>query len=375
MADRERARVTPAATEMTFPWVTLRVAIVGCGVIGRRRAEVVRSTATGEVVVAADLDAGRANQLAGALGCEATSSWLDAVQRDDIDAVIVATTHDWLAPVAAEAVRRGKHVLVEKPMARTPAEARQILDAVGRPGTGRAGGRPVVKVGFNHRHHPAVWQAHLLLEQGMIGEPCFVRCRYGHGGRPGYAAEWRTDRETAGGGELLDQGIHALDLCRWFLGDFAEVTGFAATYFWTPPGLRPGTRPVEDNAFGLFRTASGQVASVHASWTQWKNLFSYEIFGRDGYLIVDGLGRSYGPERLTWGRRRPESGPPNEEHYEFPGEDLSWEAEWREFVAAVSEGRVPLASGHDGWQALRMAHALYASARAGTVVRLDADDR
>ncbi|HLJ60636.1 MAG TPA: Gfo/Idh/MocA family oxidoreductase [bacterium] len=348
----------------------LRVAIVGCGVIGRRRAAIVRSAATGQVVVVADLDAARAGETARLLGCEATTSWRAAVRRADVDAVVVATTHDWLAPVAAEAARSGKHVLVEKPMARTPEEARTILDAAGP----RGGGGPVIKVGFNHRHHPAVWQAHVLVRQGEIGVPCFIRCRYGHGGRPGYAVEWRADREKAGGGELLDQGIHAIDLCRWFLGEFAEGVGFVPTYFWTPPPVPPGTAPVEDNAFGLFRTSEGRVASVHASWTQWKNLFSFEVFGRDGYLIAEGLGRSYGPERLTLGRRRPESGPPDERHFEFPEEDISWAAEWAEFTSAIRERREPLASGYDGWQALRAAHALYESARTGAVVRLNAGD-
>jgi len=347
----------------------LRVAVVGCGIIGRRRAGVVRSTGTDEVVVVADLDGERAKGTARDLGCEATTSWRDAVRRDDVDAVIVATTHNWLAAVAAEALRSRKHVLVEKPMARDPSEARSILDAAG----GCGGDGQVVKVGFNHRHHPAVWKAHALVCQGEIGEPCFIRCRYGHGGRPGYAAEWRMDREVAGGGELLDQGIHAIDLCRWFLGEFVEAVGFTATYVWTPPVIDPGVAPVEDNAFGLFRTARGHVASVHASWTQWKNLFSYEVFGRDGYLVAEGLGRSYGPERLTIGRRRPESGPPEERHFEFPGEDTSWTAEWLEFTAAVREHREPLASGYDGWQALRAAHALYESARTGRTVRLDAE--
>ena len=345
-----------------------RVAVVGCGLIGRRRADVVRSTGIGTVVAVADLDAARAAAAAAAYGCDAAPDWHAAVRRDGVDVVIVATPHNWLAPIAIEALQCGKHVLVEKPMARTPAEARAILSAAG------SAGRLVVKVGFNHRHHAAVQRAYALVAAGDIGEPCFIRARYGHGGRPGYAAEWRADRERAGGGELLDQGIHVIDLSRWFLGEFAEAFGFTETYVWIPPGLDPGVRPVEDNAFGLFRTAQGRVASVHASWTQWKNLFSYEVFGGDGYVIADGLGASYGPERLTWGRRRPESGPPEEQHVEFPAPDGSWDAEWREFTGAILEGRVPLGSGRDGLEALRMAHAVYRSAQTGAAVRLDRDD-
>ena len=351
--------------------MTFGVAVVGCGVVGYRRAKVIQSTGVGKVRVVADLDAGRATAVAKDVGCVDSTSWLDAIRRDDVDVVIVATTHNWLAPVAIEAVRRGKHVLVEKPMACTPDEARKILDEVEAQGNAR---RSTLKVGYNHRYHPAISQARDLLMDGVIGKALYVRCRYGHGGRPGYGDEWRANRQF-GGGQLLDQGIHALDLCRWFLGEFSEAFAFTATYFWTPTERRPHVEPVEDNSFGLFRTADGQVASVHTSWTQWKNLFSCEVFGRDGYLIIDGLGRSYGRERLVWGHRRPESGPPDEQHFEFPEGDSSWETEWRDFVDAIHESRAVLADGYDGWQALRMVDALHRSARTAAVATIEKIDR
>jgi predicted dehydrogenase len=153
------------------------------------------------------------------------------------------------------------------------------------------------------------------------------------------------------------------------------VVGFTQTYFWgkispTSNIQSPISNSVEDNAFALFRTAKGRVASLHASWTQWKNLFSFEVFGHDGYLIVEGLGGSYGPEWLRVGRRNMEVGSPEEEVLEFPGPDTSWKVEWREFVSAIRENREPLANGYDGWQAMRMVYAVYESARTGHVVRL-----
>jgi predicted dehydrogenase len=348
----------------------MRVGLVGCGLIGRRRAEVVHRSPGDELVVVADVVEASAHALAGELGCEGTSDWEQVANRTDVDAVIVATTHNWLAPITTEALKHGKHVLVEKPMARNAEEAEAILKV--------ATDHAIVKVGFNHRHHAAIWKAHEVFDQGVIGRPLFMRCRYGHGGRPGYDKEWRTDRQKSGGGELLDQGIHAIDLCRWFLGDFSEVSSFTATYVWaaqeeqTVAGKPSSTASegVEDNAFALFRTAAGQVVSLHASWTQWKNLFSLEIFGEEGYLIVEGLGGSYGAELLKVGRRSMAGGRPQEEVLEFPDTDLSWEAEWREFVEAVGEGRQPLANGHDGYQALKAVQGAYESARTGSVVRL-----
>ncbi|HLW59039.1 MAG TPA: Gfo/Idh/MocA family oxidoreductase [bacterium] len=353
----------------------MRIALIGCGKIGRRRAEALRESKGGVLVLAVDRDLARAESVATDWRCQASVDWGEAIRRDDIGAVIVSTTHDALAGATRAAAEHGKHVLVEKPMARTPAEAALVCRALrDAQGNRRLAGdrRPlVVKVGFNHRFHPAISKAHTLLEAGSIGEPYFVRCRYGHGGRRGYADEWRFNVEIAGGGELLDQGIHAIDLFRWFLGDFVEGVGFTHSYFWRASvGAAPRGADVEDNAFGLFRTTSGRVATLHASWTQWKNLFAFEVFGRDGYLIVEGLGRSYGAERLTWGRRHPDWGSPDEEHFDFSDPESCWRAEWEEFLAAIREGREPSGNASDAWQAIRMAYAVYESSRNGGVVRL-----
>jgi predicted dehydrogenase len=351
------------------------VGLVGCGQIGRRRAEVLRHSASSILIIAVDRDLPRARAVAAEWPCEAGADWREVIERDDIDAVIVSTTHDALTPVTLAALRHGKHVFVEKPMARTPVEAETVCRTLhGKVGDRRhaPGGDPlVVKVGFNHRFHPAIHKAHSLVTGGGIGELYFIRCRYGHGGRPGYASEWRANAEISGGGELLDQGIHAIDLFRWFLGDFHEGFGFTPTYFWRSGGIEtPQPTDVEDNAFGLFRTSTGQIATLHASWTQWKNLFSFEVFGREGYLIVDGLGRSYGPERLTWGRRRSVSGSPKEEYFDFPESGISWQAEWEEFLTAIREGRRALGDDVDAWQAIKLAHAVYVSSKSGGVVHI-----
>jgi predicted dehydrogenase len=351
----------------------MRIGIVGCGLIGRRRAEVIRQSPDDELVIVADLDEGRAKSLARETGCLATTDWQEVVAGEDVDAVVVSTTNKWLVPISIGALQSGKHVLLEKPMARNLVEAEQVLlVAVRRP-------RSAVAIGFNHRHHPAIWKAHELCTQGAIGPLLFIRAVYGHGGRPGYDKEWRADADLAGGGELLDQGVHVIDLCRWFLGDFTEVFGITATYFWGNDG-GPQTADgaqrsavsgrLEDNAFALLRTADGRVAQFHTSWTQWKNRFTFEIFGADGYLRVEGLGGSYGPERLEVGRRKTEGGAPQVETTEFPGPDLSWQAEWKEFTSAIREGRQPLASGEDGLAAMRIVAALYESARTGRLVHL-----
>jgi len=350
----------------------MRVGLVGCGLIGNRRARVVSESADDDLVIVADVDMARAVAVAQTTSCEAASDWRDVTEREDLDIIIVSTPNMFLMPVAVSALARGKHVLCEKPLGRNSAEAQLMVDAARK-------AKVVLKTGFNHRHHPAIRKAHELCSQGVIGKPMFVRAVYGHGGRPGYHKEWRGDPELAGGGELLDQGVHIIDLCRWFLGEFTHVTGCTVTSFWDlgylesshPPAPGDsGRRRLEDNAFVTMQTADERVAQFHTSWTQWKNRFSFEVLGRDGYALVNGLGGSYGTESLTIGQRRPEGGVPTEEILEYPGADLSWNVEWEHFRQAIQEGRDPLGSAADGLGAMRLIDAIYESARTGEVVQV-----
>ena len=328
---------------------------MGCGLIGRRRAEVAASA--GDTVVAvADLDPDRAQNTAAAFGASWTTDWQEVVAAGEIEAVVVATVNRELCTIGTAALDAGKHVLCEKPLGRTASEASALVRAADV-------ARVVLKCGLNHRHHPALAQAHDIAAGGDLGPLFCVRAAYGHGGRPGYDQEWRGDPELAGGGELLDQGVHLIDVSRWFLGDFSEVMGAAGTWFWN-------VSPLEDNCFATLRTPAGQVASLHSSWTQWRNLFRFEVFGRDGYLLITGLGGSYGQERLVHGRRREESGPPHETSWDYPDRDVSWELEWQEFRQAVTEQRSPLGDGRDGLAAAVIIDGIYEAIRTRTSVSL-----
>ena len=322
--------------------MTPGVGIVGCGVIGCRRAG---ALGTARLVACADQQTERAERLAGEAGtAEVERDWARLVARSDVNIVVVATTNDALAPVTLAAVQAGKHVLVEKPAARTSAELQPVIAAAARTGVR-------VHVGFNHRYHPALQKARELVDAGAIGPLMFVRGRYGHGGRVGYEKEWRADPALSGGGELIDQGVHLIDLARWMLGDFSGVSGFAHTYFWE--------RPVDDNAFLLLRTPARQAAQLHVSCTEWKNLFSFEIYGRHGKVHVEGLGGSYGVERATLYQMRPEMGPPDTTTWEYPGPDHSWQREFTEFLDDIRMNRPPAAGLVDARAALVIVEEIY----------------
>jgi predicted dehydrogenase len=322
--------------------MTLGVAIIGCGLIGQKRAKALGSA---RLIACADIQIERSNTLGRAFNAQMiTQNWEEAVQHPDVDVVIVATTNDLLAEITLASVEAGKHVLVEKPAARNAAELEPVIEAAQRKNR-------LVHVGFNHRYHPALRKAREIIDTGGAGELMFVRGRYGHGGRLGYEKEWRANPEISGGGELIDQGVHLIDLSRWFLGDFSSVTGFAHTYFWQ--------MPVDDNGFMTLQTPEQQVAHLHVSCTEWKNLFSFEIYGRTAKLHIDGIGGSYGVERLAYYKMLPQMGPPETTIWEYPGEDTSWRLEFAEFADDIILNRQPAADLNDAYAALKIVDRIY----------------
>jgi predicted dehydrogenase len=311
----------------------LRFAIVGCGLVGRKRAAAIASLGH-KTVLAVDISSDSAVKLSEPLGARWGIDFRAAVEAADVDIVVVATPHAQLSTIATACLNAGKHVLVEKPGGRNIAEVSAVAAA------SAAAGR-VAKVGYNHRFHPTALKAREIVDRGELGELMFIRGRYGHGGRPAYEREWRFERSISGGGELIDQGSHLIDLARWFLGEFTNVHAALRTFFWNAE--------VEDNAFLTLSTSEGRIAWLHATCTEWKNLFSFEIYGRDGKLEINGLGGpyhghggSYGVESLTFYRMLPGMGPPETTRWEYPFADRSWETEISEFVTAIHEGRQPI---------------------------------
>lgn len=320
----------------------MNIAIIGCGLIGQKR---VKALAHCRLVACVDQIQARAENLAKDFpDCTAYTDWRDMLKRADIDIVVIATLHVTLAEIGLAAVLAGKHVLIEKPGARRAHELEPLIKAAQQK-------KVCVRIGFNHRYHRAFRKARALIDAKELGELMFVRARYGHGGRVGYDQEWRAKPELSGGGELIDQGVHLIDLARWFLGDFQEVQGHAHTYYWN--------MPVDDNSFLLLKNQKNQVAFLHASCTEWKNLFSFEIYGKQGKIDINGLGGSYGLEKISFYKMSPEMGPPETFIWEYPMGDDSWEVEFAEFLEDIQQKRQPAANLHDAHAALRIVEEIY----------------
>jgi predicted dehydrogenase len=320
----------------------MKIAIVGCGLIGEKRA---KALGEHQLIITADKDIERARRISSVNKIAiATNDWEEAAGHPEVELVIVATTNEWLTPISRFALKRDKYVLVEKPGARTPQEIDPLIEEAYSSGK-------KVKVGFNLRFHPAMVKAKEIIDTGKLGTLMFIRGRYGHGGRIGYDREWRADPKIAGGGELLDQGIHLIDLSRWILGDFEIVDGFVNTYFWD--------MLVEDNGFISMRTMKEQMAWLHVSCTEWKNIFCLEIYGKHGKLQIDGIGGSYGTERLTFYKMHAGMGPPETTIWEYPFPDNSWQAEFDYFVQAITNNFEPMGNLLDAKAALTIVDKIY----------------
>jgi predicted dehydrogenase len=303
----------------------LRYGIIGYGVMGQRRHEAIRRTGTGRVIaihgygrdpVPADLAAGSAEAV---------------LANPQVDAVIICTVNSLNQAMTIAAMQAGKHVFCEKPPAFN-AEGVRAVRAV-EAATGR-----VLMYGFNHRHHGAAVRMKEIVDGGTFGRILWMRGRYGKSVDENYLSTWRAKPELAGGGILLDQGIHMVDLFRHLAGDFDEVQAMVGHLYWNIPGI-------EDNVFASFRnSATGCCASLHSTMIQWRHLFALEVFMERGYMVLNGLktgSNSYGVEELVVAKNRTVAPAATfeQESRETWEADESWDREARGFARWIATGQ------------------------------------
>lgn len=327
----------------------LRAGIVGFGYMGEIRRKNVADHP--DMVLAAVCDPGRSSELT-TLAVPVYEDW-QALVNADLDIVFVCTPNYLIPEVAVAALNARRHVFCEKPPGRNLADVQRICAAEA------ANPKMTLLFGFNHRHHPGITDAKAIIDSGSLGEIVTLRGVYGKGGGYDYNRSWRNDPDIGGGGILLDQGVHMLDLFRLFVGDFDDVMGMRGVTFFDVP--------VEDNALVILRTARGQLAQLHSSATSWKHTFRLEIGCEKGYVTISGLlskTGSYGRETLLVGRRpaqgeRAAVGNPREEttYYDV---DPSWDTEVAHFVDCIREGKpVEQGSSLDALRVMQIVERVY----------------
>lgn len=326
----------------------IKVAIAGFGKIGQVRAKEIEKNENIELVAIYDIN--KPNKLDENIKfCES----YDELLVQDIDAVFVCAFNDVLADYTSLALKAGKHVFCEKPPARTSEELKNVI------ATEKESGK-VLKYGFNHRYHYSVIEAKKLIESGEMGQLLWLRGVYGKAGSIDYHKNWRNYRHISGGGILIDQGIHMLDLMRYFSGqNFTHINSFVTTSYWDIEA--------EDNAFAIMQSDEKVTAMLHSSATQWKHKFLLEMCFEEGYINLDGIlsgTRSYAPEKLVVGKREFEDitfamGKPKENTTWFENDD-SWKLEVDEFVDAIL-GRTTIKNGtsEDAIETLKLVERIY----------------
>ncbi len=324
-----------------------KVGIIGYGKIGQLRAKLVRNSPLLELDSVCELSDLPLSILPECPVFKTPSAVLDRTPH----IVFVCTSNDVIAEIVIQSLDRGCHVFAEKPPGRTVEETRRMIAAE------RRNPHLKLKFGFNHRYHDSVVQAKRLIDSGRLGNVLSVRGIYGKSGSLEFEKEWRNQMQRSGGGILLDQGIHMLDLMLLFCHEFTEIHSFVDALFWDIE--------VEDNAFVLMRNQKGQIGMLLSSATQWKHTFDLIITLTEGYIALNGIlsgSRSYGRESLTVARKTYEQermGNPNEENYFFD-QDHSWERELEEFLDCIQKDRpVQIGSSADALNAIDLVYRIY----------------
>jgi predicted dehydrogenase len=325
----------------------LKVGIAGYGVVGRRRHQFINQHPSLEVTAVCEQRFAEDYPKPEGLECFANYKEL---LLSDIDLLFVCLTNNIAAEVTIAGLEKGLHVFCEKPPGRTVEDIRQVIE------TEKRYPELKLKYGFNHRYHDSVREALKIIASGELGEIINLRGVYGKSRIIPFSGGWRSKRELAGGGILLDQGIHMVDLMRLFCGEFEEVKSFVSNNFWG--------HDVEDNAYALMKDTKGRIAMLNSSATQWQHRFNLEISLTEGYIELHGIlsgSKSYGEERIVIGHRDDESSNGQMENRTINFlEDNSWRDEIFEFADAVIGNR-PIESGssRDAIETMKLVYSIY----------------
>ena len=278
-------------------------------------------------------------------------NYKDLLERESLDLVIICMTNDIAPKITIESLKKGLHVFCEKPPGRNIEDIKSVISVEKK--------HPKQKLmyGFNHRYHSSIQKALKIINNKSLGKIINMRGVYGKSKLITFnQPTWRTKRKIAGGGVLLDQGIHMLDLMRFFAGEFVDVKSFVSNSHW---GF-----DVEDNAYAIMKTKDNKYAMINSSATQWRHRFNLDINLSSGSIILSGIlssSKSYGSESLTIIKSNPTKDKITpRERITFFKEDLSWDKELNEFISSIRHNKKILnGSSQDALQSMILVYKVY----------------
>ena len=334
----------------------LQVSIVGSGLQAKRRAASISQHPLCNIKSIAGIEENEVKQLSKLYNANPVFDWKEVVKDSVIDIVVICTPPNLHYEIGKAFLLEGKHVLCEKPLTKTSEDGMKLFELAKKE-------ERVLKCGFNHRFHPAMLKAYDIISSGKIGKIITGRAVYGICGRDDCETEWRSSPEYVSGGQLMEQGVHMIDLFRWYMGEFTEVSADVSTQVFP-------IQPLEDTAVVLLHGANGVTATLHSSITQWRNRFRMELYGTEGYVEISGMGGSYDMEQLHIGKRNP-SAPFSEEVIDYRGNDKSWIGEWNHFISAIVDKTPLMGTGRDGAIANYIVEQAYFSSKTKNRVNIE----
>jgi len=324
-----------------------KIGIIGYGVMGKIRHQAINDLRIGDVIMISD-----PNQKI--VGCSIPNLPIDTViNNPEIDIIIICTPNYLNQKLTIQALKTGKHVFCEKPPCFNSIEMKEIIEI-------EASSKKKLMYGFNHRHHDSIIQMKQSIDSHEFGRVLWMRGRYGKSVTSDYFNQWRAKKDLSGGGILIDQGIHMLDLFLYLGGDFDTVKAEISNLYWN--------LEVEDNAFVILKNSTtGMVANLHSTMTQWRHLFSLEVFLEKGYMVLNGLltsSMTYGEEILSVAKNRstaPAATWQDETKTQYVVNN-SWRYEMNHFFNSIMENR-PIAIGNstDAWKLMNVLDKIYNS--------------
>jgi predicted dehydrogenase len=305
--------------------IIFNIGIIGCGLIGNKRADNLGKR--GRLIACADINIKNAQFISNKdKKIQVFKDWEKLLKIKELDIVIIATVHNQMYRILLEAIKMGKHVFIEKPASINLTQLKSIIKE-------NKILRRKIRVGYNHRFLAAIIKCKELLDKNILGNLMFIKASYGHGGRSNYDKEWRMNPKISGGGELIDQGSHLIDLSEFFFGKIIKAEGTLRDYFWK--------KKVDDNAFLTLKFKNNLISFLHVSCTEWKNNFLFEIYGTKGKLRIEGKGGSYGKEILKLYKMNRKNTYPKIFSWKFNQKDHSWSRELNEFYRDIQYNRNP----------------------------------
>jgi len=318
----------------------MNFAVIGLGSFGIKRAQAIKNSKQAKLICIHDVNAENTEKAKKTLQVP-SYTYDEILKNENIHVICVSTPNKFHKKIIIDSLNAGKHVFCEKPFVRNVAEAQEIYDV-------SKNSKGILQLASNHRFFESVMYARKLVDEGVIGKVLSFNGRIGHNGER-LKDSWFWKKEISGGGTLLDNGCHLLDLSRLFVGNFISGKGLTSNVYWK-------NIEVEDTASGIFKTEDGRTATIFCSWRLFSGYFFFEINGSEGYINVDGRFDTHGGDKIFWSSKGEKKILSKDFSHIKPN---SYLLEIDNFISNIKNNKEISPSAYDGLEIMKMIEFIY----------------